>query len=118
MTALSEKALALAELMTNGSEFAETIDGRVIPADWPLDLKQAALVTNMKLREARKLADDPRFVEQLNKLLKERRSSERARNLNVAIEIRDDKGEASRPIGPCGSRQSPRSSRLRARASR
>ena len=47
----------------------------------------------MKLREARALADDPRFVEQLNKLLKERRSSERARNLNVAIEIRDDKGE-------------------------
>ena len=38
-TALSEKALALAELMTNGCEFAETIDGRVIPADWPLDLK-------------------------------------------------------------------------------
>ena len=93
VTALGPKALALAELMTNGSEFAETIDGRTIEADWPLTLKEAALVLNMKLREARKLADDPRFVEQLNKLLKERRSSERARNLNVAIEIRDDKGD-------------------------
>ena len=93
MTALGPKALALAELMTNGSEFAETIDGKTVPADYPLDLKQGALVLNVKLREARALADDPRFVEQLNKLLKQRRASERARNLNVAIEIRDDKGE-------------------------
>lgn len=93
VTALDAKALAMAELMTNGSEFAEVIDGHPVPADYPLDLKQAAFVTGMKLREARALADDPRFVEQLNKLLKQRRNAERARNLNVAIEIRDDKGE-------------------------
>ena len=29
VTALDAKALALAELMTNGSEFAEVIDGKV-----------------------------------------------------------------------------------------
>jgi hypothetical protein len=94
VTALDAKALALAELMTNGSEFAENVDGKAIIApDWPLTLKEAALVCNMKLRDARALADSPLFVEQLNKLLKQRRASERARNLSTAVEIRDTPGE-------------------------
>ena len=33
------KGARLAELMIKGSELAETIDGRAIPADWPLDVK-------------------------------------------------------------------------------
>jgi hypothetical protein len=93
VTELDAKALEMARLMVEGSEFPETIDSKIIPADWPLSIKEAALVTGIKLRQARALADSPAFIEQINKLMRARRASEKARNLSVAVQIRDDVGE-------------------------
>jgi hypothetical protein len=93
VTELDNQSRQMAELMTFGSEFAETITGVTIPADWPLSVQQVALVLGLKLRHARELADAPPFIGEINRLLRQRRASERARNLNVAVSIRDDVGE-------------------------
>ncbi len=93
MTALDAKALEMARLMAEGSEFDETVDGKPVAAGWPMTLAQAARLLGVPLRKARELADSPIFAAELDRLLKARRASEKARNLNVAIEIRDDRGE-------------------------
>ena len=74
---------------------AEPIDDAVcglIPANTPLELRQAARAVNMKQKRARALQTDPAFQSALREAVKGYRECEDPANLAVALAIRDRQG--------------------------
>jgi hypothetical protein len=60
-----------------------------------LTLNQAATAVGVRLRRAREVAATELFQTELNRAVKALRNSERARNLQTAIAIRDDNGDGT-----------------------
>jgi hypothetical protein len=91
---LTDDEEQIAELMIYGLPHEETILGKLIPANWPLTLEQAAKLVGYRLKRARAYLDpNPQFRGYAGELLQQRRKAELARNLVTAIAIRDDPGE-------------------------
>jgi hypothetical protein len=91
---LTEDEEEIARLMVYGLPHEETILGKVVKADWPLTLEQAAKFVGYRLKRARTHLDNlPAFSTHRRELLDGKRKAELARNLATAIEIRDDPGE-------------------------
>jgi hypothetical protein len=91
---LSDDEAEIARLMVHGLPTEELILGKLIKPDWPLTLEQAASFMGYRLKRARRELDpNPEFRGYARKLLEARREAEAARNLAVAIDIRDDPGE-------------------------
>src|ERR1700722_19923112 len=90
---LPEYADTVIECMVYGIEVGQHIDGKWIEPGQPLTLKQAALACSVRTRQARELASTELFQKALNKAVIDRRNSERPKNLQTAIEIRDDEGD-------------------------
>jgi hypothetical protein len=83
------------DLMVHGHVEAATIEGVLIEAGQPMTLRQAARAAGVRLKQAREVSDTELFAKTLNRAVQARRNSERPRNLAVAVEIRDDKGDNS-----------------------
>jgi hypothetical protein len=84
----------IAHLMVYGLPNEEIILGKVVKADWPLTLEQAARFVGYRLKRARTHLDNlPEFSMHRRQLLDGKRKAELARNLETLIRIRDDEGE-------------------------
>jgi hypothetical protein len=83
----------LARLMVWGLEAADEIDGVSVPADYPLDVRQAARFLGLRVKRARVALSDPRFRKLYAEACEALRNGQRARNLHTAIAIRDAEGE-------------------------
>jgi hypothetical protein len=81
--------------MTYGLDTAGELDGEHFEAGRPLTLNQAARAVGVRLRRAREGAATELFRTELNRAVKALRNSERARNLQTAIAIRDDNGDGT-----------------------
>jgi hypothetical protein len=93
---LTDEEEEIARLMVYGLPHEETILGKVVKADWPLTLEQAARFVGYRLKRARNHLDEQvEFSTLRRELLDGKRRAELARNLMTAIEIRDDPGENS-----------------------
>jgi hypothetical protein len=91
---LTDDEAEIGRLVTFGLPADETIDGKLVKADWPLTLEQAARFVGYRCRKARSYLDNlPEFSAYRRELLEGRRKSEAPRNLATLIEIRDDPGE-------------------------
>jgi hypothetical protein len=91
---LTEDEQEIARLMVYGLPNEEVILGKVIKADWPLTLEQAAKFVGYRLKRARNELDERvEFATLRRELLDGKRKAELARNLATLIEIRDDPGE-------------------------
>jgi hypothetical protein len=83
-------------LMVHGLPSDEVILDTPVKAGWPLTLEQAAKFCGYRLKKARAHLDpSPDFRGYCRKLLEARRESEAARNMAVAVEIRDDVGDGT-----------------------
>jgi hypothetical protein len=83
-------------VLTPIDHLLEIILGKLVKADWPLTLEQAAKFVSYRLKRARTHLDNlPAFSTLRRELLDGKRKAELARNLMTAIEIRDDPGENS-----------------------
>ncbi|MGB7973337.1 MAG: hypothetical protein WCF81_03075 [Roseiarcus sp.] len=92
LTADEEK---IARLMVYGLPADEIILGKLVKADWPLTLEQAAKFVGYRLKRARTHLDSLREFSTLRReLLDGKRKAELARNLETLIQIRDDPGES------------------------
>lgn len=93
---LTDDEAEIAHLMVYGLPNEETIDGKLVKADWPLTLEQAARFVGYRCKKARNYLDPlPEFGAYRRELLEGRRKSEAPRNLQTAISIRDDEGDES-----------------------
>jgi hypothetical protein len=93
---LTEEEAEIARLMVHGLPNDEVILDVPIKAGWPLTLEQAAKFMGYRLKRARAHLDpNPDFRGYCRELLEARRESERARNMAVAVEIRDDVGDGT-----------------------
>jgi hypothetical protein len=91
---LTDDEEEIAHLMVYGLPHEETILGKVVKADWPLTLEQAAKFVGYRLKRARTHLDNlPAFSTHRRELLDGKRKAELARNLETLIQIRDDPGE-------------------------
>jgi hypothetical protein len=91
---LSDDEAEIGRLVTFGLPADETIDGKLVRADWPLTLEQAARFVGYRCKKARNYLDNlPEFSTYRRQLLEGRRNAEKPRNLQTLIEIRDDPGE-------------------------
>jgi hypothetical protein len=91
---LTDDEAAIARLMVFGLQAEETIDGKLVKADWPLTLEQAARFVGYRCKKARNYLDNlPEFSTYRRQLLEGKRKAEAPRNLATLIEIRDDPGE-------------------------
>jgi hypothetical protein len=91
---LTDDEEEIAHLMVYGLPHVETILGKVVKADWPLTLEQAAKFVGYRLKRARTHLDNlPAFSTHRRELLDGKRKAELARNLETLIQIRDDPGE-------------------------
>jgi hypothetical protein len=91
---LTDDEEEIGRLVTFGLPADETIDGKLVKADWPLTLEQAARFVGYRCKKARNYLDNlPEFSTYRRELLEGRRKSEAPRNLQTLIEIRDDPGE-------------------------
>jgi hypothetical protein len=91
---LTDDEAEIGRLVTFGLPADETIDGKLVKADWPLMLEQAARFVGYRCKKARNYLDNlPEFSAYRRELLEGRRKSEAPRNLATLIEIRDDPGE-------------------------
>jgi hypothetical protein len=91
---LTDDEAEIGRLVTFGLPTDETIDGKLVKADWPLTLEQAARFVGYRCKKARNYLDNlPEFSTYRRELLDGRRKSEAPRNLATLIEIRDDPGE-------------------------
>jgi hypothetical protein len=91
---LTDDEEEIAHLMVYGLPHEETILGKLIPANWPLTLEQAAKFVGYRLKRASAYLDpNPQFRGYAGELLQQRRKAEQSRNLVTAITIRDDPGE-------------------------
>jgi hypothetical protein len=88
---LTDQHRRIIELMTFG---LDQPDGD-LPANKPLTLVQASDLVGCRRRQAREIAQTDVFIEELNKQVRARQLAERPRNLQTAIEIRDDEGDGS-----------------------
>lgn len=70
-------------------------DGTQVPPGYALTLRQAALHFGFRLKQARLLAETTQFATAIYNATKARRHLESPRNLQVAIDIRDDEGDNS-----------------------
>jgi hypothetical protein len=92
--ALTDDEAEIARLMVYGLPNEETILGKLVNADWPLTLEQAAKFVGYRTKRARSYLDNlPEFATHRRQLLDGKRKAELARNLATLIEIRDDRGE-------------------------
>jgi hypothetical protein len=92
--ALTDDEAEIARLMVFGLPAEEAIDGKLVKADWPLTLEQAARFVGYRCKKARTYLDNlPEFSTYRRQLLEGKRKAEAARNLATLIEIRDDPGE-------------------------
>jgi hypothetical protein len=95
-SALTDDEAEIAHLMVYGLPADEIILGKLVKADWPLTLEQAAKFVGYRLKRARTHLDNlAEFSTLRRELLDGKHSAELARNLMTAIEIRDDPGENS-----------------------
>jgi hypothetical protein len=93
---LTEEEAEIARLMVHGLPNDEVILDTPVKAGWPLTLAQAAKFMGYRLKRARAQLDpNPDFRGYCRELLEARRESERARNMAVAVEIRDDVGDGT-----------------------
>jgi hypothetical protein len=93
---LTDDEEEIARLMVYGLPHEETILGKLIPANWPLTLEQAAKFVGYRLKRARAYLDpNPQFRGYPGELLQQRRKAEQSRNPVTAIAIRDDEGDNS-----------------------
>jgi hypothetical protein len=93
-TTLTDDEQEIARLMTYGLPADEVILGKLVKADWPLTLEQAAKFVGYRCKKARNYLDNlPEFATHRRQLLDGKRKSELARNLQTLIEIRDERGE-------------------------
>jgi hypothetical protein len=91
---LTDDEAEIGRLVTFGLPADEMIDGKLVKADWPLTLEQAARFVGYRCKKARSYLDPlPEFSAYRRELLEGRRKSEAPRNLATLIEIRDDPGE-------------------------
>jgi hypothetical protein len=91
---LTDDEAEIGRLVTFGLPTDETIDGKLVKADWPLTLEQAARFVGYRCKKARNYLDNlPEFSTYRRQLLDGRRNAEKPRNLQTLIEIRDDPGE-------------------------
>jgi hypothetical protein len=91
---LTEDEEEIARLMVYGLPADEIILGKLVKADWPLTLEQAAKFVGYRLKRARTHLDNLREFSTLRReLLDGKRKAELARNLETLIQIRDDPGE-------------------------
>jgi hypothetical protein len=91
---LTDDEAEIARLVTFGLPHEETIDGKLVKADWPLTLEQAARFVGYRCKKARNYLDNlPEFSTYRRHLLEGRRNAEKPRNLATFIEIRDSPGE-------------------------
>jgi hypothetical protein len=91
---LTDDEAEIGRLTVFGLPNDETIDGKLVKADWPLTLEQAARFVGYRTKRARSYLDPlPEFGACRRELLEGRRKSEAPRNLATLIEIRDDPGE-------------------------
>jgi hypothetical protein len=91
---LTDDEEEIGRLVTFGLPADEMIDGKLVKADWPLTLEQAARFVGYRCKKARNYLDGlPAFSTYRRELLDGRRKSEAPRNLQTLIEIRDDPGE-------------------------
>jgi hypothetical protein len=89
---LTDDEAEIARLMTYGLPNEETILGKLVKADWPLTLEQAAKFVGYRLKRARTHLDNlPEFATHRRELLDGKRKAELARNLATLIEIRADR---------------------------
>ena len=92
LTADEEK---IARLMVYGLPADEIILGKLVKADWPLTLEQAAKFVGYRLKRARTHLDSLREFSTLRReLLDGKRKAELGGNLETLIQIRDDPGES------------------------
>jgi hypothetical protein len=93
---LTDDQEEIARLMVYGLPADEIILGKLVKADWPLTLEQAAKFVSYRLKRARTHLDNlPAFSTLRRELLDGKHKAELARNLMTAIEIRNDPGENS-----------------------
>jgi hypothetical protein len=91
---LTDDEQEIARLMVYGLPNEEIILGKLVKADWPLTLEQAAKFVGYRLKRARNHLDElVEFSTLRRELLDGKRKAELARNLQTLIEIRDDLGE-------------------------
>jgi hypothetical protein len=91
---LSDDEAEIGRLVTFGLPADEMIDGKLVRADWPLTLERAARFVGYRTKRARNYLDNlPEFSTYRRQLLEGRRNSEKPRNLQTLIEIRDNPGE-------------------------
>jgi hypothetical protein len=91
---LTDDEQEIARLMVYGLPNEEIILGKLVKADWPLTLEQAAKFVGYRLKRARNHLDElVEFSTLRRELLDGKRKAELARNLATLIEIRDDPGE-------------------------
>jgi hypothetical protein len=91
---LTDDEAEIGRLTVFGLPNEEVIDGKLVKADWPLTLEQAARFVGYRCKKARNYLDPlPEFSAYRRELLEGRRKSEAPRNLATLIEIRDDPGE-------------------------
>jgi hypothetical protein len=95
LTGLPAKYSTVIDLMVHGHIEPATIEGVFIEAGQPMTLRQAARAAGVRLRQAREVSDTELFAKALNRAVQARRNSERPRNLQTAITIRDDVGDGS-----------------------
>lgn len=94
ITTLTDDMLTLAQLLIYGLDEPDVIEGKEVKAHWPLTMRQAAKwIGGMRVSHARYIASSPVFIAEQERLLKERRNNEKARNLSTAVIIRDDEGQ-------------------------
>jgi hypothetical protein len=91
---LTDDEAEIGRLTVFGLPNEEVIDGKLVRADWPLTLEQAARFVGYRCKKARNYLDNlPEFSTYRRQLLEGRRNAEKPRNLQTLIEIRDDPGE-------------------------
>jgi hypothetical protein len=91
---LTDDEAEIGRLVTFGLPADEMIDGKLVRADWPLTLEQAAKFVGCRCKKARNYLDNlPEFSTYRRQLLDGKRKSEGPRNLQTLIEIRDNPGE-------------------------
>jgi hypothetical protein len=102
---LTDDEEEIGRLVTFGLPADEMIDGKLVKADWPLTLEQAARFVDYRCKKARNYLDGlPAFSTYRRELLDGRRKSEAPRNLQTET----IPAKASRLTEPCASRRSPR----------
>jgi hypothetical protein len=92
MTMSSKEVDRYAALVVSGLEADEVIEHAIVPAHTPLTVRQAAAHMGIRLARARAIYDTVTMIRRVNQMLAERRNSEKARNLTVAVAIRDNEG--------------------------